>query len=33
MAEIRSVVNTSSKHFHVLLYDIKYISISPLRIF
>jgi len=25
MPEIRSVVNTSSRHFHVLFYEIKYI--------
>jgi len=30
---IRSVVNTSSRHFHILFSDIKYISITPLLIF
>ncbi|XP_051734970.1 uncharacterized protein C10orf67 homolog, mitochondrial isoform X3 [Ctenopharyngodon idella] len=33
MAEIRSVVNASSRQFHVLFYDIKCISITPLVIF
>jgi len=33
MAEIRSVGNTSSRHFHVLLYNIKHISITPVVFF
>jgi len=33
MVEMRSVVNTSSRHFRVLFHGIKYISITPLMIF
>jgi len=33
MAEIRSVVNTSSRRFHLLFYDTKCINIIPLWIF
>jgi len=33
MAEIRSVVNTSSRWFHLLFYDTKCINIIPLCIF
>jgi len=33
MAEIRSVVNKSSRHFHVLFCNIKYINITPLVFF
>jgi len=33
MAEIRSVVNTSSRYFQVLFYDLKYICFTPVMIF
>jgi len=32
MADIRTVVNTSSRHIQVLFYEIKYISNIPLMI-
>jgi len=32
MAEIRSMVSTSSRHFDVLFYNIIFISITPLVI-
>ncbi len=33
MPEIRSLVNTSSRYFNILFYNIKYISITPLWFF